>query len=901
MGELYGRGEDVAALDAVVADPSVLGAVIVGAPGIGKSALVRTVLDHASRAGAATVVGAATELANRLPFAPLAEALGLHPDSDEPTRAALGARLRGGVDGELDPGQFRWRVIDALLDEVERRTATTPLVLAIEDLHWADEDTLLALERVSQAAATLDLTVLATVRPPPYRAGVEAALSRFASGVLERFDLAVLDDEAVIDLATAHLGAPPDEQLVARLRAAGGNALLVTELLSNRGSGDLASAIDHRLEDLGPETIRSLGYAAVLGERFRPTDLAAVVGLTVGEAMALLQPALDNGVLTDLGEALAFRHALVRDHLYEQFGPAVRAALHRDVATALDAAGGSPDRVGPHLLAAPPDPPIVTRLVELAGDIVDRAPEAAARWAEHAARHAANGDVTHRARLVQARALALGGRPGSAVETLRPLLHATADPVARAGLAETITLAQLLAGSIDAAVVDVLTRALADLGSEDHHRQRVIAALGLDLSGKRDEALGLADEVIASAAPGPGPKALALALRGRTHFDRGDIASMESDFAAAMALVTSANVAAEWTGAQALILTASALGPSAPFEQVLRQVLVAAERQGYPTTTASLQGLLANTLAWHGQWAEAEVQARAALDGLEATSLQASFGAWEALIMMCTRRGDLDGLLGAPPADTVADDTPARRALGMSEARAVAAIRGDEEGWEVAQATRDAWRSAGLAWPYVHGLPYVSLALRVGHTEDAGSFVTVTAEASRATGQLPFFEAVVDAMHAVVEDDADAARRAVDNADEAPPFPVRMDVLLAAGEVLSRHDEDTAIDVLTEARRLAVDADATLDLAQADALLRDLGVIAYRARPKATTGWDALTETEARIVPLVAEGLVYREIGERLFISRRTVETHVANVFRKIGVRSRRDLARAYLDDFGDA
>lgn len=59
-------------------------------------------------------------------------------------------------------------------------------------------------------------------------------------------------------------------------------------------------------------------------------------------------------------------------------------------------------------------------------------------------------------------------------------------------------------------------------------------------------------------------------------------------------------------------------------------------------------------------------------------------------------------------------------------------------------------------------------------------------------------------------------------------------------------------------------------------------------------GWGSLTDAERRVVPFVAEGMLYREIGRRLYVSRRTVESHVASVFRKVGVRSRSELARAY-------
>ncbi|MBW3665553.1 MAG: helix-turn-helix transcriptional regulator [Actinobacteria bacterium] len=68
------------------------------------------------------------------------------------------------------------------------------------------------------------------------------------------------------------------------------------------------------------------------------------------------------------------------------------------------------------------------------------------------------------------------------------------------------------------------------------------------------------------------------------------------------------------------------------------------------------------------------------------------------------------------------------------------------------------------------------------------------------------------------------------------------------------------------------------------------------SRQRPAKGWDALTETERRVVDLVAEGLIYREVGERMFISRCTVETHIAHVFAKLGVSNRRELEAAYAE-----
>ena len=111
------------------------------------------------------------------------------------------------------------------------------------------------------------------------------------------------------------------------------------------------------------------------------------------------------------------------------------------------------------------------------------------------------------------------------------------------------------------------------------------------------------------------------------------------------------------------------------------------------------------------------------------------------------------------------------------------------------------------------------------------------------------------------------------------------------------------VGLLREALEIWESAGAAYDAARVLARLRDAGAPPGKRGPRRRTedGWDALTDSERRVVDLVGEGLTYREIGERLFISRRTVETHVARAFRKLGVRSRAELAAVLIERGGDA
>jgi DNA-binding CsgD family transcriptional regulator len=115
-----------------------------------------------------------------------------------------------------------------------------------------------------------------------------------------------------------------------------------------------------------------------------------------------------------------------------------------------------------------------------------------------------------------------------------------------------------------------------------------------------------------------------------------------------------------------------------------------------------------------------------------------------------------------------------------------------------------------------------------------------------------------------------------------------------AGVACARHGEvDSAVPLLAQALAGYESLEAGRDTARAEARLRDLGVRRGRrgARRRPPTGWESLTPTEHRVVDLVVEGLSNPKIGERLFISRRTVQTHLAHVFTKLGISSRTQLA----------
>ena len=155
--------------------------------------------------------------------------------------------------------------------------------------------------------------------------------------------------------------------------------------------------------------------------------------------------------------------------------------------------------------------------------------------------------------------------------------------------------------------------------------------------------------------------------------------------------------------------------------------------------------------------------------------------------------------------------------------------------------------------------------------------------------------AAVDRARGLARDDVDLLLRAVDGFRRGPWRTEHAAVCEEAATALGQRGRvPEAVRLLEEAAAVHVDAGADGHLARVDAALRACGVRRRRHGPaRASHGWDALSPTELRVVGLVAHGLSNPQVAAQLYISRRTVETHLAHVFRKLDLTSRGQLAAA--------
>jgi DNA-binding CsgD family transcriptional regulator/tetratricopeptide (TPR) repeat protein len=382
---LAGRASELALLDGLFKDlarGSGSAVLIEGEAGIGKTSLVRSALATAAQAArhgqqnaCQEFWGAGDELGQELPLLPFLDALRVRGASANARRTTIAGLLRGEVatDRGADvPAMLAEQLIALVMDE----TAARPVVLAIDDLQWADHASVKLWGRLARTAPQVPLLLIGMTRPAPQREDLLAL--RRAADPEHRIQLDALPQSAVAELVGTLAGGQPDTGLLRLAAGAAGNPLYLTELfaaltrsdgiaITPSGTAQLAAdtvpdslpgAIADRLGFVSAHARQVLRAAALLGVEFALTDLTVVLGRGVADLVPALDEARASGVLTDApgGAGLAFRHPLIREALYAELPVAVRSAWHRDAGYALATAGAAPDRVARQLLRSIGEP-----------------------------------------------------------------------------------------------------------------------------------------------------------------------------------------------------------------------------------------------------------------------------------------------------------------------------------------------------------------------------------------------------------------------------------------------------------------------------------------------------------------------------------------------------------------
>lgn len=350
---IRGRDEQLSRIEASLASlaDGQGGVVLVnGATGMGKTAFLTRAQDMA-RAQGIRVFGGAGELATQaVPLAPVLDALVV---DDPPVDRARLRQLSLSVD-------LRFWLLRELEEGLARSAALAPMMIAIDDLQWADAVTFLFLKLWSRRAASTGILWVLSVRPGDLDFAANLAVDLLEAAGAVSLTLGPLDEEAVIGIAADALGGVPDGALMQALGDVDGHPFWLTELL--RGMRDdqlvaleagtsrlLSSLIPRRfarsvlrqLDQATAETRHVLELAAVLADRFSFEELAAVLDWPAEDLLGALRQALAADWLAEDGDRLAFRHQLMREVIDQQLTEAVRQNARRRARRPVTASGAA--------------------------------------------------------------------------------------------------------------------------------------------------------------------------------------------------------------------------------------------------------------------------------------------------------------------------------------------------------------------------------------------------------------------------------------------------------------------------------------------------------------------------------------------------------------------------------
>ena len=953
---IVGRADELDALERVLdeLEGGPPGAIeLVGELGIGKTRLLSELAARAELRGHLVLSGSASELERELPFSVFVHALDEYVESldpnllstlDDDVQAELAhvlpslSALAAGRAVALQHERYRsHRAVRALL---ECLTQTRPLVLVLDDFHWADPgsvELLGALLRRPPAAAVLTAVALRPRQTPERlaaaleRAHRAAALTRLELGALTPAEAQELLRERVDAAGAAVLcqesgGNPFYLEQLARSPERAGRASSAPEisLTGLEVPPAVVAALSEELALLSGETRLVLEGAAVAGDPFELELAAAAAATSEAAAMHAVDELLRLDLVraTDVPRRFRFRHPLVRRAVYETTAGGWRLGAHERCAEALAAQGVAAAARAHHVerSARQGDVAAVAVLRDAGEEAARLAPESAARWFGGALRLLPQTvPAQERVELLLARAGALAAA-GRFTDSHEALQEAIANvPEDSSALCTVVTtcasverqlgryeqaherLVRALRGLPERASVESV-ELLTELTLNEFYRSRYEAMH--DWAGRAvDDARTVGD---------PALMAVALAMPALAEAMTGHTEAARSHRAEAAAFVDELSDdelslrpdAASWLAAVELYLDLYAEA-DAHASRALR--LARATGRGDPLFR--LYAILPRIWYVRAKLAEAA----ALLDGaIEAGRLLGSPPALAGNLfnrsVVAVAVGDLDIALA-----TAEEAVELTRHLDDGFVTAWAAVRLAGVLLEAGQPDRAVelllGRAGGEELTLIPGgwrayclelLTRCWLALdRGSEAERAAGFAEVTAAAVR----LPLATAWADRAAAAVAlhsgETAHGIERALASADAAQQLGAPIESALSrtlAGRALAQTGQrDWAV---AQLQRAAAVFDACGALRYRDSAERELGKLGHRPHRRTHAGntdgtrIDSLTERELQVARLVVHRKTNPEIASELFLSQKTVETHLRNIFRKIDVSTRVELAR---------
>jgi DNA-binding CsgD family transcriptional regulator len=875
--------------------------IVHGEPGIGKTRL----LEHA--AATATdfrlLRARPLEAESELPFAGLSEllrpVLHLLHRIPRPQEAALSGAL---ALGPPVPGD-RFAVAAATLSLLAAAADETPVLAVVDDAHWLDRPSREALLFAGRRLGSEGLLLLLGMREREW-------ISAAGLAALELPGLSAADAAALV----AHTGTPVDAAVQNRIATeTRGNPLAILEAVATLTDAELLGrtpisrplavgallerAFAQRLDALPRDTQDALLIAAA-----SDTGSAGEIARALTEAglsPCALEPAEREGVVILGAGRIEFRHPLVRSAAYHLHGPAERRAAHR----ALAAAVGTGERAAWHLASAStgPDEEIAALLEDSAGTALSRSAYAVAARALQAAALLSLGDEDRVRRTMDAgRALWLAGEGEHALALLETVLDLTVDPVVRADLQQLRGRAMLFASPAS----ETQAMLVAEAGRVEPHDQarasalRASAALTCLIAGDLESAGEIASRALASAEPSGQPAAamvLALVTAGAGQVDEAFallVPMLESlelidpvhELSVALSVTQSLGWIEQWAHAR----------------KMLDRIICAARTASAPAVLPPPLTMVSQFELQRGKIAAAYAAAAESVQ-LAAETGQAGLSSWS-LVTLARAEAILGHDEDCRAHVAAGLELSRRTGWNVTEIYAAAVLgllelsrgRADRAAVHLAECARlERQYSTGLlvqgTAPW--GADLVEAHVRSGAMTDAERSLAMLEDITRRTG-LKWANAGAARCRGML----------AGNDRYEPEFQL---ALTLYGEEMAFERARTLLALGMRRRRSRRRAEARAALREALAYFERNGAEPWAGQARAELiaagempprddagGMRSLTPQELQVALTVIRGATNREAAAALFLSPKTVEFHLGNTYRKLGVRSRAELVR---------
>jgi DNA-binding CsgD family transcriptional regulator len=885
--------------------------VIEGPPGIGKSRLLTEVLTLAEKAGVRALFGEAFEYQQAVPFFSLFMAT-LHAEPPVGDAEAL-RRLGGSAD-------LRYWVVHDLADAIEAAAAQTPLVILLEDIHWADNATLLALR--SLAARRPDVAVLWVLTA---RTGAGGAAVQETLAVLQRTNatfvrLAAMTPDAVADMVGDAMRARADSALLSLAAKAHGNPFLVSELVGGLGeegrlnlsggramvTGDglprrLGVGMQQRLDLLSEGASEVVRVAAVLPDRFSAGLLAAMLDRSPTSLMSALEEAVRADLFVEDGERLRFRHDLLREATRQSLPQSLRRAMERQSASVMLGMGAAPSEVATQMArsAEPGDREAIDALRQ-AAQSVGRGDASAAADLANRALELLPADGAERGSLVAETVewLNRASRYGEAEELAVVALAAAASPEVEAEIRLRLPTHTKHSSPHR---VEENRRALQLSGISEVTRTRHLAwlAYNLVLQDKSGQWRTAADEAAAAAAATGDLEATIMAEVTHALLDSGEgyaVRALRRLERVRLLAYTNETASAH---AYAGMYHANLLAVVGRLDDATARVAEGIGQAGREGNSLALA-----TWAVYSGWVHlAAGRLSAARDAADSLPPPQPTGATEQdvhrMLILAEVAAHIDdrNLLQQNAND--ARDAHSTGSPGQRRASAYVLARAAWYRDDVHEAVRWLADISLLGTPlFPHALVRLVLGARVASAAgDAGLRAKVLQASDvleRERPAVPLLAAVAGHARGILERDAQALVAVVDALRSSSRPLLYASAAEDAGSELIRAERNAeALDQLNAAFNTYIECEAIADARRVGRTLRRLGVERrIVTHPRAKTGWDSLTDSELTVINLIARGATNRSVAQQLHLSPHTVKTHLHNAFAKLGITSRAQLTQ---------